>query len=679
MLRIQRLLPAPLLAARGLATSAVVGAYTPRTSFGVKPGFASHERAAARDRPAPAGDRPSRDRPASTRPAGDRSKGPRRAPSGRPSWAERSAGATPKTTSQRLAAFPRGRGARDGRGEDKRDGGKPRTQAQREKPQWRADGRGGFMPAKRAAEAAAAPKVKPEYQQKANVELARPRKFASFGLHPGLLTALEERFGAKGETMPIQSLALSRLIDSELTRTNGINSHAVRAILGAETGSGKTLAYLLPLVHHLKQDDRVPSRAPGPVAPRAIVLQPTHELTRQSTAVAKGITHQAKLTVVGASSPGAVKDAGEVDVLFATGRTAAYLLGIPREETDTREKDESRDKKKEDKEIWEREEVEKRRRRPENDKPRIDLSRVEWVVIDEADVLLGPDFLPETAAVLAKLRAATVGLNILLVTATLPPSILRAIETDPLLSASEFTKLLSPGLHKLPKALETRFVPWSGAGNPLADVAHEIKRGFAEEAQEAKVEAYGIDNAPKSRTMAVVFAGSVSKVNSTVAKLEEKGIPCLAWTGESDSRVPGYNGAALDSFLVSHKRSKDPASESPAGAAKGAPRVLVTTSLLSRGLDFSPAVTTSYLIEPPRNVLDFVHRAGRTGRAGRPGRVVVFGMSHAGQSKYASELRDVLGKVESRPAVKPGGRSWSGAREARSRGGRGGQDKRKKA
>lgn len=535
------------------------------------------------------------------------------------------------------------------------------------------------MPAKRAAQATDAPKVKPEYQQKANVELARPRKFSSFGLNPGLLTALEERFGAKGETMPIQSLALSCLIDSELTHTNGVRSHAVRAILGAETGSGKTLAYLLPLVHHLKQDDQVPTRARGPVAPRAIVLQPTHELTRQSTAVAKGITHQAKLTVVGASSPGAVKDAGEVDVLFATGRTAAYLLGIPREETDTREKDERWDKKKDDKEEKgeKKEEVEKRRRRPEDDKPRIDLSRVQWVVIDEADVLLGPDFLPETAAVLAKLRAATVGLNILLVTATLPPSILQAIKTDPLLSASEFTKLLSPGLHKLPKALETRFVPWSGAGNPLADVAHEIKRGFAEEAQEAKVEAYGIDNAPKSRTMAVVFAGSVSKVNAAVAKLEEKGIPSLGWTGESDSRVHGHNGDALDAFLVSHKRSKDPASESPAGAAKGAPRVLVTTSLLSRGLDFSPAVTTSYLIDPPRNVLDFVHRAGRTGRAGRPGRVVVFGMSHAGQSKYASELRDVLGKVETRAAVKPGGRSWSGAREARSRAGREGRDKRK--
>ncbi|TXT10610.1 hypothetical protein VHUM_02115 [Vanrija humicola] len=632
MLGIQRLLrapPAPLLA-RTLTTSAVLSAPSPRPRYGVKPGFG---RPPARDRAPSAGP------PGDRKRANDRADRPARTP-----WAER--GAVPKTTSQRLAAFPRGRGDRaDRTGRE----GAPRPAGAREKPQWRTDGRGGFMLAVHAAQAAApAPKEKPAYQQKANVELARPRKFASFGLHPGLVTALEERFGAKGET----------LVNSELTRINGVSSHAVRAILGAETGSGKTLAYLVPLVHHLKQDDRVPSRAPGPVAPRALVLQPTHELTRQSTAVAKGLTHDAKLTIVGASSPGAAKDVGEVDLLFATGRTAAYLLGIPREETDVREKDEEREKELE-------KEKEKRR----------DLSRVEWVVIDEADVLLGPDFVTETAAVLAKLRAATVGLNILLVTATLPPSLLRALETDPLLSASEFTQLLSPGLHKLPKALETRFVPWSGAGNPLADVAHEIKRGFAEDAQDAKVEAYGLgDDAPKSRSMAVVFAGSVGKVYATVAKLEEKGIPCLAWTGESDSRVPGHNGA-LDAFLVSHKRSRDPAGETPPGAAKGAPRVLVTTSLLSRGLDFSPAVTTSYLIDPPRNVLDFVHRAGRTGRAGRPGRVVVFGMSHAGQSKYASELRDVLGKVETRAAVKPGGRSWSGAREARGRDG--GRNRRK--
>ena len=53
--------------------------------------------------------------------------------------------------------------------------------------------------------------------------------------------------------------------------------------------------------------------------------------------------------------------------------------------------------------------------------------------------------------------------------------------------------------------------------------------------------------------------------------------------------------------------------------------MLVTTSLLSRGLDFTPAVKHVFLLDEPRDMLDFLHRAGRTGRAGRVGNVVVFG------------------------------------------------------
>ncbi len=453
--------------------------------------------------------------------------------------------------------------------------------------------------------------------------LAQPHPFTSFSLHDGLQQALLERF-PNGKTTPIQSLALAKLLS---------RPHKLRAVLGAETGSGKTLAYLLPLLHHLKATDKGPApqseeMAKAMAKPRALVLAPTHELTRQSTRVGKELTHSAKLRILGASSPGPVL--GHADVLFATGRGATSLLGLPFEE-----------KQRPGRPVPKREEKER------TFQQRLDVSAVEWLVIDEADVLLGPDFVNETSRVVERVRAASPNLNVLLVTATLPPSLLRVLEAS--LFGGQFEHLLSPGLHRLPRQLDTRFVPWSGGGNRVADVVHEIKRGFAEANHEVKLA--GSDVKPR----AVVFCGSVGQVKAITSALEDKDVPALSWTGESPERVPGHNGP-LDAFLA-HGSAGDP---------KG-PRVLVTTSLLSRGLDFSADVTAIYLVDPPRDVLDFVHRAGRAGRAGRHGRVVVFGVNGANDLRYGKEIKSVLGKVERRVAVKPGGRTFSGKGDNRKR------------
>lgn len=71
---------------------------------------------------------------------------------------------------------------------------------------------------------------------------------------------------------------------------------------------------------------------------------------------------------------------------------------------------------------------------------------------------------------------------------------------------------------------------------------------------------------------------------------------------------------------------------------KNFPRVLITTSLLSRGLDFSPlvthvlvpdtsAATRAELDTPERHAMstmELLHRAGRVGRAGAPATLVLF-------------------------------------------------------
>ena len=126
----------------------------------------------------------------------------------------------------------------------------------------------------------------------------------------------------------------------------------------------------------------------------------------------------------------------------------------------------------------------------------------------------------------------------------------------------------------------------------------------------------------------VVFCNKSTKVEMLGEFLQGKGIPNVALTSNSDIRKRGSN-QHLDGFLKYSKAKRVTSLDeepSPSQAlSKEEPRVLITTSLLSRGLDFSPAIRHVFIVDEPRNVVDFLHRAGRTGRAGMPGKVVIFG------------------------------------------------------
>jgi len=88
----------------------------------------------------------------------------------------------------------------------------------------------------------------------------------------------------------------------------------------------------------------------------------------------------------------------------------------------------------------------------------------------------------------------------------------------------------------------------------------------------------------------------------------------------------------LAGFLKAHMQEARSESEMPSGMktetsgnVQTDPHVPVTTSLLSRGLNFSPEIKHVFIVDEPRNMIDFLHRAGRSGRAGESGKVVVFG------------------------------------------------------
>jgi ATP-dependent RNA helicase MRH4, mitochondrial len=200
--------------------------------------------------------------------------------------------------------------------------------------------------------------------------------------------------------------------------------------------------------------------------------------------------------------------------------------------------------------------------------------------------------------------------NLILTTATIPASLnAYFLEHFP-----NLVRITSPNLHRLPRALQTERVDTAG-GNPLASIHKKLVEVFAEGAREAVRSGR---TASDSNSQVILFCNRTNKATELGAYLENMGLTCLVMTGSSDGRRRGSN-KHLEGFLApkpgTATNSIDP----------DAPRILITTSLLARGLDFAPTVSHVLIADEPRNEVDFLHRAGRTGRAGRSGTVVVFG------------------------------------------------------
>lgn len=133
----------------------------------------------------------------------------------------------------------------------------------------------------------------------ANSSTNLPSSFTSPPLLPGLAQSINDFLGPNAKPTAIQALSIQDL------KTWPADASSWRqTLLASETGSGKSFAYLLPLIQHLKQtEDTFTGKSSKNLQlnPRALVLAPTHELTRQLAAFAKALVHNAKLRVLCAS------------------------------------------------------------------------------------------------------------------------------------------------------------------------------------------------------------------------------------------------------------------------------------------------------------------------------------------------------------------------------------------
>jgi ATP-dependent RNA helicase RhlE len=341
--------------------------------------------------------------------------------------------------------------------------------------------------------------------------------FESLGLRAELLRAVSDK-GYSNPT-PIQQQAIPPILEG-------------RDIMGgAQTGTGKTAGFTLPLLQRLMAFGKVEK---GSRAIRALVLTPTRELAAQ---VAESVeTYGKYLPLKSAVVFGGVKINPQiqklnngVDILVAT---PGRLLDHVSQKT-------------------------------------VDLSKLDILVLDEADRMLDMGFIRDIRKVLALLPKQK---QTLFFSATF----------------SDEIKRLANDLLKSPALIEV--ARRNISAETVTQVIHPVDKR-----RKRELLSYLIGS--KNWKQVLVFTRTKHGANRLAEQLGKDGIKSAAIHG---NKTQGARTRALADF----KSSKV--------------RVLVATDIAARGLDIDqlPHVVNFELPNVPE---DYIHRIGRTGRAGNEG------------------------------------------------------------
>ncbi|EXJ95118.1 hypothetical protein A1O1_00237 [Capronia coronata CBS 617.96] len=376
----------------------------------------------------------------------------------------------------------------------------------------------------------------------------------------------------------------------------------------APTGSGKTLAFLIPLIEKTSRAHRQ-RRDQAEKHVSSIILAPTKELVSQIvnegrklcsktgvsiTAMRKGMELWEGHAVEAESQSDVDEDVEhnsdlekdhnpsrlvKADILVSTPLSLVHAL-CP---------------------AWEEDQT----------KPPNPLPHIETLILDEADVLLDPLFRAQTLAVWAACTSPS--LQISLWSATIGSS----IEELAISTIYQRQKRLKIPRSQRPQLLRTII---GLKDTSLPSISHRLTYTATESGKllgmrqllhptRATSSSKGdADAAPPPRTPFLVFTQTIARAQSLYDELQYD-IPAPAG---GSSRI-----AVLHSSLPDHVRSSIMQK-----FREGKIWVLITTDLLSRGVDFRGVnVVVNYDI--PTTVAGYVHRAGRTGRAGRRGGVCV--------------------------------------------------------
>jgi ATP-dependent RNA helicase DeaD len=302
----------------------------------------------------------------------------------------------------------------------------------------------------------------------------------------------------------------------------------------AQTGTGKTAAFAIPILSKID---------PGSRTTQALVLAPTRELALQvSEAFGRYGAHLPQINVLpiyGGSSYGVQ--------LAGLKRGAQVVVGTPGRVIDHLERG------------------------------TLDLSRLDYLVLDEADEMLQMGFAEDVERILADTPEYK---QVALFSATMPPAI---------------RKITAKYLHD----------PVEVTVKAKTATAENISQRYIQVAGPRKMDALTRVLEVEQGDAMIVFVRTKQATEEVAERL----------------RARGFSAAAINGDIPQAQRERTIAALREGGA--GGINILVATDVAARGLDVE-RISHVLNYDIPQDTESYVHRIGRTGRAGRSGSALLF-------------------------------------------------------
>ena len=357
------------------------------------------------------------------------------------------------------------------------------------------------------------------------------------------------------ELLNLDNAILRAIEESGYTTPTAIQAQAIPVITeghdlmaSAQTGTGKTAAFMLPALNLLATPHALKSRGP-----RILVLVPTRELAAQVNEATRkyGKFIRARTVSIVGGMPYPLQNkllSQPLDILVATpGRLLDHM-----------------------------------------ERGRIDLTRLQMLILDEADRMLDMGFLPDVERICSQLTAER---QTLLFSATLDGDIAR----------------IAKQILKNPKTIQV-------AGQKEKHANIEQRLHYVDDMTHKNKLLEHLLIAP-DMNQAIIFTST------------KRHADLLA----EDLYAAGHKTAALHGDMTQGARNR-----TLTKLRQGDVKVLVATDVAARGIDVQ-GISHVINYDLPKFAEDYVHRIGRTGRAGASGIAISF----------ASNMdRHILRKIE---------------------------------
>jgi ATP-dependent RNA helicase DeaD len=341
--------------------------------------------------------------------------------------------------------------------------------------------------------------------------------------------------------LQIHPSVLQALVDVGYETPSAIQAATIPALMAgtdvvglAQTGTGKTAAFAVPILSKIDTSSK---------ATQALVLAPTRELALQvAEAFSRYGAHLPQINVLpiyGGSS--------YVVQLSGLKRGAQVVVGTPGRVIDHLERG------------------------------TLDLSRVDYLVLDEADEMLAMGFAEDVERILSETPEYK---QVALFSATMPPAI---------------RKLTTKYLHD---PLEVSF-------KAKTTTAENISQRYIQVAGPRKMDALTRVLEVEPFEAMIVFVRTKQATEEVAERL----------------RARGFSAAAINGDIPQSQRERTIAALK-VGGSRGID-ILVATDVAARGLDVE-RISHVLNYDIPHDTESYVHRIGRTGRAGRSGAALLF-------------------------------------------------------